>query len=893
VILYHPFSLSQRITILKKALFLVLISLFAVAVQAQTTGKIAGVITDEAGNPLPGVNVLIEGTLTGNSTDANGNYFILNVRPGSYTLLASFIGFSTVRITDVQVQVDRTTTINISMKEEVIEGEEVVVVAQSKLVTMDQTSASAKVSGDELLKLPVQNFVQTVSAQAGVSQGQGGSLHIRGGRSSEIKYYVDGIAVSNPYSNGLAIPVENTAVQEVEVISGTYNAEYGQANSGIVNIVTRDGSDEFKGTFIGSLGSYITGDDQVFYELDEASYMGEQSYEGSLSGPILRNRLSFFSSLKVTDSDGWLYGRRVFLPSDSSNFSSNNFENWLIESTGDSSVVPMNSRNGVTAMGKLTLRLTQGLKMTYSLTRSSSQAQFYSHLYRLNPEYLPTQRSASWNHLLSFNHVLNSRTFYNIRLTAYTTDLSQYVYKDPFDERYRVIEGRSGQPANVFSTGGVNNYHLDRTSTTYAGRFDITRQFGLSHLVKAGVEYRVNDLNFEEFFIQARRVDNFERRIPPLTSRLHNAYQHKPIEVAAFLQDKIEIESLIVNVGLRFDYFDSKALVPTDPRDPANTAGRPESEAYQPASAKWQFSPRLGFAFPISDRGVIHASYGQFFQIPEFSRLYENPEFEVQSSNFTQFLGNADLEPQRSTTYEIGLQQQLSEYVAIDLTAYYRDVRELIGTTLYEARTGGDAWGRYENTDFGRVRGITLSTEIRSNIGLTGSVNYTFQLARGNASDPKQAFYDAQQNNESSRNLIPLDWDQQHNISGTLTYTRGDFTAGLLAFFNTGYPFTPEDIQRNDIDLLRNQARYSEEFVLNLRAAYGVDLFGIRGQVFFLGENLLNFYRQDREPKIFLSEIDAHNNNGNSLINSLVEFKTNPVVQKPPRLIRIGLQFDF
>ena len=81
--------------------------------------------------------------------------------------------------------------------------------------------------------------------------------------------------------------------------------------------------------------------------------------------------------------------------------------------------------------------------------------------------------------------------------------------------------------------------------------------------------------------------------------------------------------------------------------------------------------------------------------------------------------------------------------MGIDLTAYYRDIRALVGTRLYEARTGGDSWGRYENTDFGRVRGITLAAEIRSTIGLLGSFSYTYQLARGNASDPKQAFYDA------------------------------------------------------------------------------------------------------------------------------------------------------
>ncbi len=875
-----------------------LLSFFLLAVPlssvlGQTTGKISGKITDSDGNPLPGVNVVLEGELKGNASDADGNYFILNVRPGTYTLKASMIGFKTVMVEEVQVSVDRTTKIDFQLQEETFQGEEITIVANTKLITKDQTSASSKISGDEILNLPVNDFTETVSVQAGVSKGESGSLHIRGGRSSEIKYYVDGVAVSNPFSNALATPVENSAIQEVEVISGTYNAEYGQANSGIINIVTRDGSDEFKGTFIGSIGSYATGDPDNFYEIDQASYFGEQSYEGSFSGPIIGNKLTFFTNLKYTNYDGWLFGRRVFQPSDSSDFSSNDSNEWIIESTGDSSVVPMNASEGLTTMGKLTYRLTNNLKFTYSINRSSSESNFYRHNYRLNPDYLPTQRSTSFNHLLSVNHVLNDRTFYNLRLTAYTTDFSQYNYKDPYSEAYKYIDGRNNQPANVFSTGGVDNYYLDRTSTTYAARFDITRQFGTEHLVKAGMEFRYNDLKFEEFFIQARRVDNLERTIPPISSRLHNQYSKSPIEAAAFIQDKIEISDLIVNVGVRFDYFDARSLVPTDLRDPSNTEGLPEEQAYNDTEVKWQVSPRIGFAFPISENGVIHASYGQFFQIPEFSRLYENPEFEVQSSNFTQFLGNADLDAQRSNTYEIGLQQQIGAYIGMDLTAYYRDIRELVGTTLYEARTGGDTWGRYENTDFGRVRGITLSTDIRTNIGLIGSVNYTYQSVKGNASDPKQAFFNAQQNNESARQLLPLSWDQRHNISGSLTYLQNNLTAGLIATFHTGYPFTPEDVRRNEITVLRNQARYNAEFIMNLRAGYRVEFYGVKGQLFFTAENLLNFYRQDREPKIFDSEIEAHNSNGNDRINTLTDYRTNPVLQPAPRLLKVGLQFNF
>lgn len=860
---------------------------------AQTTGKIQGKVTDISGDPLPAVSVVIEDISRGTSTDMNGEYFLLNIRPGSYTMYASMVGFARVVKTDVRVSVDRTTTINFELEEEVFQGQEIIVAANRKLVTRDQTSASAKVSGDEILALPAPSFLSAVSVQAGVSEGQDGDLHIRGGRTSEIKYYVDGVAISNPFTNSLASPVENTAVQEVEVISGTYNAEYGQANSGIVNIVTREGGNSFKGTFVGSLGTYRTGNERDFFGLSNSSLTGEQSYEGSLSGPVLRDKLTFFTNIKYANSEGWLFGQRVFAPSDSSDFSSTNPENWNVEATGDSSFVSMNNNESLTTMGKLSWRLTRDFKVSYTLTRSNSEGQFYRHLYRLNPDYLPTQQTTSYNHLVAINHVINNSSFYNIRLTAYTTDFSQNKYEDPFDERYSVIEGRSNQPEFVFSVGGVDNYHLRRKSATYAARFDITKQFGSLHLAKAGVEFRYNELDFREFFVQARRVNNFERTIPPLSSRLHNAYNRQPMEAAAFIQDKIEYRDLIVNVGLRFDYFDAQFKVPTDLRDPSNTRGVPESEAFRNTSAKWQVSPRLGFAFPISENSVVHASYGQFFQIPEYSRLYENPDFQVESSNFSQFLGNANIEPQSSTTYEIGLQQQIGEYFGFDITAYYRDLRNLIGTTLYAARTGGDTWGRYENTDFGRVRGFTLATTVRTNIGIRGSVNYTFQSVRGNASDPRQAFFNAQQNNETTRNLLPLDWDQMHNISGNLTYLHDRFSAGLLSTFHTGYPFTPQDEQRNNINVLRNQARYSPEFILDLRAAYRLQLAGTETQLFFNARNLLNFYRDDREPKITQREIEAHQANGNTRINSLTDFRTNPAVQPAPRLVSLGLQVNF
>lgn len=866
------------------------------AVFAQTTGKISGRVTDAAGQSIPGATIRIEGSGRGNITDANGRYFVLNVEAGLHTVVASFVGYQTKRVTGVRIGVDRTAEVNFSLDEEST-STEVTISAEKNLVEKDRTSASAKITGDEIKLLPVDSFLGTVALQAGVTKDAGGGLHIRGGRSSEVKYYVDGVVVSNPFSNGLSTPVENTAVQEVEVISGTFNAEYGQANSGIVNIVTKSGGEKFSGSFSGSVGGFVSGHNDLFFHINEAPLMGQQRYEGSISGPTGIKGLTFFANTAYSNRQGSLYGQRIFSPMDSSYFGGAQ-SSWKIVSTGDSAIVAMNPSEALSNSGKLTFQLNKNIRLSYGLTHSWGKSQSYSHFYRFNPDSRPTFRSRSLNHLFTYNHVLSNRTFFNIRLTGYSTDVSQFVYEDPADERYRALYGRGIQPSNTFSTGGIDGGHTYRSSWTYAGRFDLTHQIGNTHLLKGGVEYRTNSMNLESYslVVDPRQYNDLLPHIPDVTTNRHNQYvDRRPTEAAAFIQDKIEIKDLIVNIGVRWDYFQANWKVPSDLKDPQNSLRpRPEAEAFLPTSAKMQFSPRLGFAFPITETGVIHASYGQFFQIPEFSRLYENPEFEVTLGNFNTYLGNADLDAQRSTVYEIGLQQQMGQNFVVDVTAYYRDVRSLLGTALFATYTGADTYGRYTNRDFGNVRGIATALSFRyPQMGLRGNLNYTYQSARGNGSDPQQAFFDAQGNNEATRVLIPLDWDQQHTVNVDISYASKGFSFGTIGEFISGFPFTPTDVNRKAIIELRNQARRNPEFNVDLRAGKNFNIGKTRLQAYLYAENVLDAYRTDRYARLFQSEIDAHNANGLNRINTLQEFVNNPAVHPTPRMIRAGLQFDF
>ena len=293
-----------------------------------TTGKIAGkVINASTGEPLFAVNVIVEGTTLGAATDMQGNYVILNVPPGVYTVRASAVGFKTVRVTNVRVSVDQTTRVDFKLEEAAIElGEEVVVVAERPLVQRDLTSTSSKVSSDIIAKLPVENFTDIINLQAGVVEG-----HFRGGRIGEVAYMIDGIPVNDVFSNTYAIQVENHAIQEMEIVTGTFNAEYGQAMSGVVNIVTKEGGERYTGSFSVYTGDYVSSNRDLFMNIERVNPTDIYNFQGTLGGPVFKNKVNFFLSWRYYKNDGWIYGRRIFTPNRTSRILAPNQFNYQLK----------------------------------------------------------------------------------------------------------------------------------------------------------------------------------------------------------------------------------------------------------------------------------------------------------------------------------------------------------------------------------------------------------------------------------------------------------------------------------------------------------------------------------------------------------------------------------
>ena len=225
----------------------ILIILFIVIpLFASTTGKISGTIMEkDTGNPMPGANVVIEGTSMGAASDMQGNYTILRVPPGTYNVKVTMMGFTPVIVEGVRVRIDQTARLDFDLESQVLEGEAVTISAERKIVKEDVATSVASVSGEEAIELPIASVEEVAALQAGVDEG----LVIRGGGADEALFQVDGITLRDPRNNKPITGIALSAVQEISIERGGFNAEYGQVRSGVVNIVTKEGSrDSYHGT---------------------------------------------------------------------------------------------------------------------------------------------------------------------------------------------------------------------------------------------------------------------------------------------------------------------------------------------------------------------------------------------------------------------------------------------------------------------------------------------------------------------------------------------------------------------------------------------------------------------------------------------------------------------
>lgn len=917
----------------------------ASVVLASNTGKIAGKVTDAAtSEPLPGVNIVLVNTTAGASSNDAGEFFVLNVPVGVYTLRVTALGYETQNITGVQVLADQTRTVNIRMAQSVIQGQEVTVEAQRDVIQRDVATTVRSVTSNEITQLPITTYREALTREAGVV-GQGNNIHIRGGRPNEVLYLVDGMQVRDPQFDTRSLDVSDQAIGEMQVLTAGFNAEYGEAQSAVVNLVIKEGEPVYHGhvqqvnDFPGLSGSHtypLTHDpanpSQVVY--DPAAPPGKkfsnyQAYtysEASVSGPEpitqsllprlgmkIPGAMSFFASGTAwgrntnengvnVNTDPWyrhplwdLFGTKIrrnqsYTTSDVKltyapepkykiNVLWNQGETWVNPYVFRMSKrFPQDFTPDQISTGMRQLSAIQGLR-----SDAGSFPQHFGvdddHDGRVDEEALNwvdddgdglidedlqpysfnandavrTDYTRDQQYAVTWNHAVTRTTYYTLHLSAYDTKRyrqgqnktpNEYGQaSEPFTDmpdslgryngRYDIGEPFTDQngdhmwdynnPINAYPN--VDGFHIAGTglsgniqqlvpdwayfsSRMYTFKGDINSQVTPRHLVKGGLEYNYYNTASQDLPYPSVSTNG--------GGIYTDIYRYYPSSAAAYLQDKAEFRDIIVNAGLRGDFW----IVPGDfLQHPYAQRGVQSYIDYVPPKKGGEFylSPRLGIAYSVTEKDVFHFNYGYFYQRPAQDFFFTGVN-QLQTGG-TPVLGNPSLKPQQTIAYELGVRHQFGADFLLDVSTYYKDIKNWVNTAsendlffdLYRRVIVGSNAAIYYNADYASARGFEFNFSKQYGSHFAGRVTYTLAWATGKNS------YDIGSNVTRSNYApppreTPLAWDRRHQLVLNLAYNmplagrpftekwlETGWNVNLISQALSGLPYTPTYSNGSDI----------------------------------------------------------------------------------------------
>lgn len=814
---------------------------------AQTTGSIGGVVVDATDNsPLAGAIVKIVGTNKATETNENGEYKLINVDVGTYSVQASFIGYDDITINNIKVSVDKTTQADFKMGDNAITTDEVIITAQRS--TLDVTQTGTVVTGEQIENRGTRGIINIAAQTSGVvTDERGQNINIRGMRSNENQVIIDGVSTTNPVNGNSTGFVPNSLLQEIAVLTGGFGAEYGNSIGGTINVTTKSGTDVYTGS-IEAITDEFNGD------WNKTTAQGYNLYNISLGGPLIPSKdlakvINFYASAE-----------RQYLkvrgPS------------WIADQLFEDGIIPNYSQQIWNYSGRLSfnlLSLKNGPPITLklgALVTDNHQRNFVQSYMKTNSSRNPLQLIRDNQYYARITQEVTDNFFYELQGSYYnsvdeTGDAwflaNWFAYGDTLSNPGLTVQGNvlgdDESTGNVFRQyGRVFNQYNKKDLSYLGGKLDaswtlLTKKSG-NHELKFGGEYRYHTL--KKVLLNPAGVAN--NPIDPNTGQLAvkpedlwfgrnvllNSYGYDirdqygnqivtdedinpkhPIIGAIYLRDKVDFGDFLVNAGLRLDYLNVNTDVIKDPKNLLGSDGVLLSDDdYEESKANINLSPRLGFSFPITDKTVFIANYGKFIQMPPLDFLYINKlAFRKFFSNSVQnVVENSSLQPEKLTSYEVGFKQQVGDLVSLGATVYYRETLDQIGITrITGSSTVPSGYALYFNSDFSISRGIDFYLNMRRFNRMSVDIAYTLLYASGVGSDPNTKF--ALANNQEGELPVfefPLDFDQRHTGIVNVDYRFGsdDVPKGFLGTllsnvglntlfsFNSGRPYTSRDLPR-------------------------------------------------------------------------------------------------
>lgn len=882
-------------------------------------GKVTGRVIDrESHEPVPGVNVVLTHLLTserveilldrplGASTDVDGYYFILNVPPGVYVSRTSIVGYNAVTQRTQPIEPDRTTVLNVEITASAIPVDQVVVTADRPIIKQDIAGTQEVISTSRIAEMPILRIDEFVGKLKGITMvtgADGNGLSFRGGAIRETDVRLDGISLQDPRSDNSYLALNSTTIQELQVVTGGFEAKYGGIRSGLLNVITKDGHREryaaslradvtpggqkrFFGTNPWSDQSWIyrvfagqyawrgirthadsmavpsdfwtfkgwtsrSYADQTLLQLDSTqrrdlwlaqhpkyTFGNRPDYfvEGSLSGPFPGESLPVIGAFaeRTTFLLGYHYENSQFAYPVGPR---NSYIDWNAQ-LKLTSILSDNMRLTVNGMLAKVSTLSGGQATSYggALIDQSSSFSFLNNSETSVPQQARLLSSSNWSQLFNlsrvqfydqkyvvggakFTHTVSANAFYTVDLqvgytsqllSPFAADTSQpgawVSFTSPFAShrilRYHVPQVGSpngstnygSDPLNFFTLYGGPQRIDSSYSWVYQLKSDFQLQLGRHHQMEAGFSARLQNL-----FVYTG--DWFQSEVS-FTPDTWLYYRASPLEMGLYAQDKLEFEGMVLNAGLRLDYFnpmkggygssfplpDYASLYSTYSNLTSGTSfdrwayyrtllSNPPGWPEEPNHVQAYLSPRLGASFPITENSKIYFNYGHFYQRPAVSFLYN-----LQAVSGLTTLPTPELSMAKTISYEFGYEQMLFGEFLANITAYYKDVRgEPLGRT-YISYYGDNNVEKYYPDKYSDIRGVELRLERPFGRFVTFSAMYDYMVTSSGQSGLAQVFENrllAADNEARSASLYVPDPLPRANINLNL-HTPDGFGSELL-----------------------------------------------------------------------------------------------------------------
>lgn len=926
---------------------------------SQDKGVIRGLITDaETGEPLIGANILIKGTYLGSSTDADGFYIINDISPGEYLLEVSFIGYKVIQKTGVKVTAGETLTLNFEMESTPLAlGQEVVVIGEKPLLSLDETSTVRRMGSEDIENRIADDALDLIQQQVGVVK-QDNEIHIRGGRSYENQYLLDGISVQDPLSGtGFGLSISANALEEVNVITGGYKAEYGQATSGVINVKTKSGGDRFSGFF-----SYKSDNLGGLFRNQDFSF-NTDNYEFNLGGPEpLTNNMLPQLGLKIPGKLYFFLNFYTLIADDYTGAKANQLYSSITPRVNlfgsnlfSGTTFSPRENNNWSGLLKLTWKINPTHTLTYSYNRSILINQNTQSL-QTNLEYVEPSPGFPYTYSkildnfntfthdneqssLDWQHALSKTTFYELKISRYYAHLrsdwegklwNEYlravdvprlpvIYFYP-EGKVRVIPGDG-----FYDYGNYDNWH-DHYADSYTLKGDITSRVGGEHTIKGGFETNFRELQLIDF--QDPYYGNY--------GAAQEIYRVHPDDGAFYVQDDINFEGFYVNLGVRLNYWAPGKLVDRAIDDTSNAILPSMRQKYRDETVKifglgvkTRLMPRIGVSFPISNNQMLYFNYGHFSKIPKPQFVYSKLGASATESAYPEF-GNPSLNPETSVKYELGIRNKFTENDVVSVTAFYKDIFDYVQTTSISGvgpRGAGSALF-YVNLDYARSRGIEAEYKTRIGKYFYGDVSGSYSITTTQSSSADVGFLVASaQVAEKPVKETFARWDRPWQISANLAIRvpKGqEFKLFGLPFFNNwnlnvrmfaqaGKRYTAAELTgygpdgRPLYNTVKDVTKYWDKIGtvwkwVDLSFTKYFDVLGFKYAFYLEIKNLLN----NKNAQIINPVTGDAYHYGDDVLQSWNDprypdrqypisdpFPLNPARYKEPRNIRFGFSFEF